>query len=410
MRFKPESLVAVHVSVRQRDGAETVVGRSDTGVFLVVPAEAETILDQLAAGKTVAEAQTAFLEQHGELPDMEEFLSLLERKGLVELSVPGSTPAPGPAPLHFHFANFPEALARRLFGAVPVLLSLVLISGALAALAIDLGVLPGWRALYFRQNLTAMTVVLFGFYYASLWVHEMAHLVAARAVGVASRLRLGHRLWILVAETDMSGLWAVPRSRRYLPLLAGPLVDATSASLLVFVLFGSRHGWWSLSSFVDGLLRAFLLIYLLNLLWQCCLFLRTDLYYVLTNYLGCKNLLGDTEAWLRAQLSRHLPFLAARDAPQIPERELRAVKVYTGVWFFGRVVALAALVFIYVPLAFRYVITLVGTLAGGFHAHRYEFFDALVTTTLVLGPMAAGSWLWLRSLDWTGRRHSVKAY
>jgi hypothetical protein len=43
--------------------------------------------------------------------------------------------------------------------------------------------------------------------YATVFLHEMAHLVAARgAVGVSSRLGISHRLWYLVAETDMTGV------------------------------------------------------------------------------------------------------------------------------------------------------------------------------------------------------------
>jgi putative peptide zinc metalloprotease protein len=231
-------------------------------------------------------------------------------------------------------------------------------------------------------------------------LHEMAHLVAARAVGVASRFGISHRLWFLVAETDMSGLWTVPREKRYLPILAGPLADATSASLLIFSLFGFRHGWWALPDSVQTVARALLLIFLLSLLWQCFLFVRTDLYYVVSNFFGCKNLLGDTEALLRSTLGRLLPILPPSPRPAIPDRELRVVKLYLGVWFLGRAVALSALVFIYIPLVYKYFTTIAVTFAAGYRASHYAFLDALVAITLVLAPLVAGWWLWLRSLFW----------
>jgi putative peptide zinc metalloprotease protein len=422
MSFPPEAHVEILLTVRRPEEDEMIVGRVDTGVFLVIPTEASLLLDELAAGRTVGEAQAAFLDRYGELPDMEEFLSLLAAKGLVEARAPGgagiaedvalagaaTAAAAAPAAQRFHFARLSERLARRLFSRASITLALALIAAALGAIVVDRGLLPGWHALYFREHLTAMTLLISGFYYASLLVHEIAHLIAARSVGVPSRLRIGHRLWVLVAETDMSGLWAVPRSQRYLPLLAGPLVDGASASLLVLALFGAHRAWWPLATPATALLRAFLLIYLLNLLWQGCLFVRTDLYYVLSNYFGCKNLLGDTEAWLASRCRRLLPFLAAREAPAIPERELRVVKAYTVIWFLGRVVALGALVFVYLPLALHYFSRLFEALTGGFRGGHDAFFDALVPAVLILGPLVAGSWLWLRSLKWLGLGRSAK--
>ena len=65
------------------------------------------------------------------------------------------------------------------------------------------------------------------FTYGGIFVHELAHLIAARAVGVNSRMGISHRLWYLVAETDLTGLWSVTRNQRYLPMLAGMIVDLT---------------------------------------------------------------------------------------------------------------------------------------------------------------------------------------
>lgn len=400
MKFTPDALIEVRADVRRAEGGETIIGRRDTGVFLVIPTEAELILDELAARKTVSEAQASFEKRYGESPDMEEFLGHLERKGIVSLASDSAedTPAAAPPSVRFHFASFPEALARKLFDKTSIGVCLVIIAAALCALAVDPGLLPNWQALYFRRNMAVMTVVITALYYSAVCLHEMAHLVAARAVGVASRFGISHRLWFLVAQTDMSGLWAVPREKRYLPILAGPLVDATSASFLVVLLFGFRRGWWMLAGPVHLVARALLLIFILSLLWQCFLFVRTDLYYVVSNFFGCKNLLGDTEALLRARLGRLLPFLTPREVPEIPSRELRVVKGYLVIWFLGRVVALAVFVFFYIPLIYHYVTRVATTFAAGYQADSYAFLDALVTTTIVLAPLFAGIGLWMRSL------------
>jgi hypothetical protein len=226
----------------------------------------------------------------------------------------------------------------------------------------------------------------------------MAHLLAARAVGVGSRLGISHRLWTLVAETDMSGLWGVPRNRRYLPLLAGPLVDAASASLLILTLFAQHRGWLSVPGGLARLLPAMLLVYLLSLLWQCFFFVRTDFYYAIANFFNCKSLLGDTEAFLRNRLASAVPFLRVVDQSHIPEREMRVVRAYTFVWIVGRLLALSALVFIHVPLVINYFALVSATLSAGYHASARIYLDTLVMATLAVLPVLAGLWLWLRSL------------
>src|SRR6185436_7611074 len=132
---------------------------------------------------------------------------------------------------------------------------------------------------------------------------EFCHLLAARAAGVKSRIGIGNRLWVLVAETDLTGLWAVPRNRRYLPLLAGPISDGVFASLIVFLLYSQSHGHLHLSSGMVGILRACLLLYLARLLWQLFFFVRTDFYYVIALFFGCKNLMKDTQRFIQSRLS-----------------------------------------------------------------------------------------------------------
>jgi putative peptide zinc metalloprotease protein len=402
LRFPSAALVTVHPFLRQPEGDETVIGRADTGTFLAVPTVALEILDQLAAGASVGEAQATFQQRHGELPDLEDLLCHLEGKGLVApwglaLETAAEGAATPPAPLRFHFENFPLGWAQRLCGRHALTLYFTIIGAALVCLALDPVVLPGWQSLFSGTHLTAMMVMILTLHYGSLFFHELAHLVAARAVGVSSRLGIGHRLWSLVAETDMSGLWGVPREKRYLPFLAGPLFDATWAAVLILGLFGAHHRWWPLSGRGGDILRAWLLICLLSLLWQCFLFVRTDFYYALSNFFGCKNLLGDTEEFLRAKAAALLPWLRRRPVAPPPQRELRVVRFYSAAWILGRMVALTVLIFIQLPLLGSYLMAVGSALAGG-HRHPAAVVDALVMCVLVVGPKAAGAWLWLRGL------------
>jgi putative peptide zinc metalloprotease protein len=395
-QFAADARVAVATFSCHRDGQNTTIGHLSRGVFLTIPAEGVEILDALAAGKTVGEAVRLYERAHGETPDAEDFLTALAAQGFVTSwaeeqrhteDVQESRPAAG---------RISPRLARRLFGA-PVLGAC---AGAtalgLALLAVEPGLIPGPSVLVFRHHLAALSAALFALNLIAVMVHELAHLLAARASDVPARIGLSHRLWIVVAETDMSGIWMTPRHRRYLAFLAGPLIDAASAALLIGVLWVNRHGWLGLSPTLGQFTGAVLWSYLLRLLWQCFVFVRTDFYYVLATALDCKNLLADTEDLLRNQLARFRTSAKVVDQSAIPRHEMRAIRAYSTVWLGGRAVALASLVLITLPVLEGYGVELARAATGS--RSSFSTVDLLTLASLGLVLQGGGLFLWIRSL------------
>jgi putative peptide zinc metalloprotease protein len=406
--FSRDTRFAVHPFTRQVEGDEAVIGRPDTSVFVAVPVEALDILDRLAAGETVGEAQSAFAAAHGgEVPDLEDFLATLERKGLVRRLGPGGKPegvdepAGLPRKQTFHFQSFPLPVARALFGKTALLVYGSLIALALAVAVREPSILPDWRAFYFPDRFLLMIVLMMPLHLFAIFLHEMAHLVAARALGVPARLGIGNRLWYLVAETDMTGIWSVPRRRRYLPILAGPIVDMVSASMLLVFLYFQSKGLIHLPE--TGLLlgRALLLRYVLSLVWQLYFFVQTDFYYLIANAFGCKNLMKDTETFLRNLAARMVGRPARQDQSHIPAREMRVVRAYSAVWLLGRAVSLAVLFAVQIPLLWSYSQLLAAS--AGPAAGRPGAAAVIVALTALLS-LAAGFWLWTRSLLKTRRK------
>lgn len=420
-RYTTDTVVEVYPFTRQADSEEIVIGRSDTVVFLALPPDAVEILDHLADGKTVGQTQAIYQAKYGEIPDMEDFLGLLEQKGFVKpqcapalplafpgIGSPSSVSGQPRSPVRFHFANFPQPLAQMIYSR-PMLVGASLIIGlALVAVAIDPALIPGWDALLFTEHLTLMRLSLALLTYTTIFLHEMAHLVAARAVGVSSRLGISHRLWVLVAETDMTGVWAVPKNQRYLPFLAGPLLDVFSASAIILVTWATMYGWISLPRGILRLAQAMLLVYLLRLLWQCYFFVRTDFYYVIANAFKCKNLMHDTQVFLRNQLMGLIRSGRIINQAHIPAAEMRVIRWYAVVWIAGRILAFSTLIFITAPLIYNYALIIGAAFARGYTADPYAFVDALVMGALFFTPLIAGFWLWIRSLlKQKGSRHAT---
>jgi len=393
-QFPHGSRVAVRPIARRIDGDSVTIGDLERQVFLTVPADALLVLSALEDGKTVGEAAALYEREHGMTPDLDGFLEALAAEGFVSSWEGGAQASAAHAPPP---GRISPRLARRLTGPPALVACALLVVAAIVAAVADPGALPGMSALVFRHDVALLLVAMFVAMSLGVAIHELGHLLVARASGVPVRLGFGHRLWILVAETDLTGMWMAPKRRRYLAFFAGPIIDLTSAAALVFVLSAQHRGWIDLSPTLTQLVGAVFLSYLLRLMWQCFVFVRTDFYYVIATALDCKSLLADTEDLLRHRWARmRRKAVAPLDQSQIPPRELRAVRAYAFVWLGGRALAFASLIFISVPILVGYLGE-VGRAVEG-HGSSYSAVDLVALAAVSLAVQGTGFVMWIRSL------------
>lgn len=398
--FTRDTVVAVRPFSRQQEGEEVIIGSSERGTFLAVPPEAAELLEQLALGKSVGEVSDFYHQRYGEIPDINDFLTVLENKGLIERIIESPdggaarAMAQQPPRRRYHFSNFPQPLAQRLFSYPVLAICFLVIALALAATNRDPWLTPVPSDLFFPDHRALSWTIVIAVSYAGIFVHELGHLIAARAVGISSRMGISHRLWYVVAETDLTGLWAIPKRQRYLPLLAGILIDASSAALLVLLLFAHRREWVTFTSLWVRLARAVTFSYVMGIVWQFFFFMRTDLYYVIATLLNCRNLLGDTQVFLRNQLARFISSMRPQNQSAIPTSERRVIYAYAALWVAGRIWALCVLFLVTVPIGLRYIRNLSTAFRTGYTANPSDFTDALVVAAYFLVPTIAGLMLW----------------
>jgi len=405
-KYTSETQVKVCSFARRTEGDEVTIGDLRRQVFLTIPTDALVILDGLAEGQTVAQARDCYQERYGDAPDIEDFLEALESAGFVSVATEGDEVAPDPTGEPTPTLRWlSPARARRLCQPAAVVACGVLVATALVLVATDPATIPSPAVLVFKHYLAPLTVAMFVFAMAGVAVHELAHLAAARAAGVDSRIGVSHRLWIAVAETDMTGIWLAPKRARYLAFLAGPLVDAASAAVLVGVVWGQRHGLIALTPIELQVVGACLLLYLLRLLWQCFFFVRTDFYFVVAAAFNCGNLMVDTQNFLHNRVARVLPSWRAIDQSGVPEGEMRVVRWYAAFWLVGRAAAFFSLFAVVLPVTWQYIVALVPLLLGG-HS-RYGVVDGLVFGLVSLSVQGLGLVMWVWSLfRWVIERKS----
>ena len=240
------------------------------------------------------------------------------------------------------------------FGRTAAILWAVLVAAAIVELVRSPSALPRDREFYW----TRYVGLAFGINALLWWLctfgHEFMHLAAARSLNVPARIGLGTRLNYLVAQTDVTGIWLVPRRFRYRVYLAGMAWDMAVIASVTLLLPLSP-------SILSGPLAALRLSLLVGLAYECAIYMRTDLYFVLLDLLRCRNLWSDASAYLtwclghvvRRVLRGRRGSLGLEDpAPltRLSAREARSVRVYTVLLVAGSAVTLLAWVVVLIPI------------------------------------------------------------
>lgn len=73
MKYPSDLRVDVPAFTRQPEGDGVIIGHPPRAAFILLPREAVEVLDDLASGLTVGEAQARHVSRYGEAPDMEDF-------------------------------------------------------------------------------------------------------------------------------------------------------------------------------------------------------------------------------------------------------------------------------------------------------------------------------------------------
>ncbi|MFJ5087457.1 hypothetical protein [Streptomyces sp. NPDC088674] len=380
------------LALREDREGEWIVGRMATRTFVAMPGEGVRALALLRAGTPVDEAARILREETGEDFDVADFVTDLAALGFVarvgerELPDAGAPRASLPwlRPAHVRLALHP---------ALPVLVG-VLLAAALVVLVRRPELLPGYRDLLWSPHGSVVLLTGAAAGWALLFAHELAHLVTARAAGVPGHVRLGTRLQFLVMQTDISGIELAPRRHRLTAYLAGIALNLSCASALLLARATTAPG-----SAPHRFLAAALLIALLPLPFQLMVFTRTDVYFVLQDLTGCRNLYGDGLAHARYVLRRLRPGGDRGPGPsaRLPARERRAVRVYSVVLVLGTALCLCFLAAVTLPADLTLLAHAARDLVRGGGAARIA--DAALVLTVLGGINVLWAVTW-----WRGRR------
>ncbi|MEU6087861.1 hypothetical protein ABZ865_13760 [Streptomyces sp. NPDC047085] len=379
---KPDPMVVLHPLEVRRDRDEWIVGRQGNEQVVALPEIGLAALRLLTEGRTVGQARAALRRDTGRDLDVGAFAESLAAAGLVA-AIGERRFETEPVPV-----SFPRLRQRHVRWALhPVLHAFVLAVplAGLTAVVLRRRGLPSWDDLVWAHYGTVNLLVQSLVAWCLIGLHELAHLVTARAAGVAGRVRLGTRLQFLVAQTEVSGIWLKDRRARLTVYLSGLALDgAVWGGCLLALAAGVR----------SPLLPVVAMTLVTSFANQCLVFMRTDLYFVVQDLTGCRNLYSDAGAYLRHLAARLLRRPSRDPLAALRPGERRMLKAYATGAVAGTVicvfVGLRLLLDVTWPLLARSAHRLVTD------ADPLLRLDALVTVVLLTALQSLWARLWWR--------------
>lgn len=420
------------------DKDDVVISSPHSPHHMALSVEAQPLIERLQAGATLG---TVIAEFNLDTETTQDLLKCLVDCGLVarlgERDIPMLAAAgdhaaadhPAPAPDHAapdHAAPDHPAPARSSFGGfrrrgitlgisrvrparlnfLVSPLALILYVACLLFAAGTFVAVPGLRPKaadwFFSTSLSVSMLGNFVMAWTIVLGHEMAHMLAARQVGLTGTLSIGYRQRFIVAQTDVSDVWRVPHRKRYNVFLAGLAYEFILMTTILILLILDSAG--SLVLGTAGLvLKAVLYARVISVLWQFRFNMQTDIYYTIGNLLNHKNLMEDSRAYL-AHLWARVRRRAAKPLRLRP-REWVVVKAYlafaavTNAWIW------IAWAFLVIPVWVRLISTggqsmWRGLTGGGI----LPFLDGFVVISITLF-----NWITPLALAWRARRRAKLA-
>lgn len=368
------------------EGDDVMVGRPDTGSYGVFPPAGAELLQQLQAGTTLIAGTQWWYGQTGEHLDVEDFLGTIEELGFL---VPdGEEPAPR---VQVRW----QRLGRWLFSPAAWVVYAVVVVAGLLAMVRDEHLRPSYQHFFFTDHITLIALALALGQFPLLLLHEGYHALAARRRGLPSSLGIGRRYYYLVAETRLNSLYSVPRRQRYLPFLAGTLIDAVGVAVFTLLASGGRQ--LGVPSWLSELALAYALSGLLRIVWQGMFYLETDLYFVINTASGCSDLHGAAAYRLRSWLGRVLRLDLARGQGQDwSDTDHAAARWYAALMVAGYGLSTVTLLLVGLPAAWQFWTTVANRLFGPEQPSITTLLDTLVFVVMSLGEFGLLAYVTIR--------------
>lgn len=403
--FGKNSTIEMHeLAFHKENETEVIIGRTETGTFIVLPNIGHEIIEYLQQGKTIGETEQILFQKYAEPIDVTAFVDELIQDYKFVYRLDGIVVNRSEQAKE-HFAWIPAKTGRIFFNPLSYFIYFAILLSAACIVVFHPKYIPSYRDFLLASSMPLNIVISIIAVWFFLFLHEFAHLIAARSLGVKCRIGLGHRLIFPVAETDMSGIVLVSSNKRYGAYTAGMCWD------IVFLSTGIWLEWLHDLNLI--VIRESVLdtIRLINcqltalILFQFLFFMKTDLYYVFTNFFRCPNLLEHTFLYFKRFFIKNTDLTEQWD--EIPLRE--KIIIYGFSWFYmvGVLFTSALLILFQIPNLYKFLTDSIVQISRT-SLLSWSFAAGITLIIICMLPNAILIWSWLKSIRNSFGKNSLK--
>ncbi|MEO2078049.1 MAG: hypothetical protein ABGX20_22195 [Bacillus sp. (in: firmicutes)] len=369
------TLLLVPLNIR-KDKKHYIVEDKASGEFYEMPAVCIEAIHLIDTGKQLGEIESILKVKYPkEEVDLISFADQLLELNLIAEMDGRIIDIEGKVGENLGFLFIPPQLGKFLFNRI-----MLLIYPGLFILNIILfitypSLFPHYKDLFIYDYMVLNILVWLLLTFCAVLIHEFGHILAMRAHNLPTKLEVGHRLILVVLQTDMSAAWKLPSRDRIVVYLAGLCFDTFLLSVALICQLVFKNG----SGIFLSIMSLVVLDTFIRLIYQCCIYMKTDLYYVFENVTGCYNLMENAQQ----MIIKWFPFIKSKTTEEVVfAEEKRVIFTYSIFYFIGVTLTLSLYVFFYVPqLLFAVKRVMPGYLEG---PTSLSFWDATLFTVQML--------------------------
>ncbi|MFD2444153.1 PqqD family protein [Bacillus sp. CGMCC 1.16607] len=398
MNITFQSKIKMHrLKSRIEDDDEVVIGRVDTGEYILLPKIGIEIIDLLDEGKSIGEVKHIIEERYCEEVDVLDFAKDLIMDYKFAYMLDGII-VNEQDKTKDHLAWIPGKVGDYLFGKMGYMIYIVIILSCLFPLVLSEGmVYPHYSDIFITSYSSINILLTVSISWFFLGIHEIAHLISAKSLGIGSRIRLSHRLFFMVAETNMSNIVLVEPKKRYRAFLAGMALDGMFLSIVFWIQYLHEIGLFSLLPTTLSIFKLLGYIFFMGLSFQFMFFMQTDIYYTITTFLRCNNLIVNTRLFLMMKVKKKLTLHQQSEWEGVSLKEKKVIKWYSWVYVLG----ISWAIIFFLSYTFPQLIEFYSNSFRSVFKFPFQlwfFIDGIFYLTITSIPFVVVIWSWMRTL------------
>lgn len=353
----------------QKDKKNYIVEEPVSGDFFEMPMICIDAIEGINKGQTLGEIEIELREKYpNENVDLIEFGGQLIELGLVK-EVDGEKITSKKEPqVSDGFTWLPSSVGRFFFNGITNKIYFLFVLINISLIVWKPGLFPHYQDIFIFESMMPNIITYMLISLILIIIHEFGHILAIRSYDLPAKLGIGNRLLFVVFETDLTAAWKLEPRQRNILYFAGMSFEQA----LVLIALAIQLVFPEANAILLGILGIVVFDIFIKTIYQCCFYMKTDVYYFVENSTGCYNLMESGKKFL----SRWLPFLRSDSSDaETFDGEQSIVRMYSIFYIVGILLTLCLLVFYFLPQAYYAYSQVFSNLLGS--TSPTAFWDAI---------------------------------